>query len=137
MPHGSELPDETSTRFTCDQEDRFPTHPKPVHSDILLAKLRPGQTIQLEAHCIKGGGKDHAKWSPVATAWYKLHPEVVLLEVGLGLGWEGALLEVSERLSGGRCVCERNHSLAHQLPCPLSPPTSTHTHSLWGETYSW
>jgi len=32
----------------------------------------------LEAHCIKGVGREHAKWSPVATAWYRLHPEVVL-----------------------------------------------------------
>ena len=39
------------------------------------------QTIQLEAHCTKGTGKEHAKWSPVATAWYRLLPEVVLLQV--------------------------------------------------------
>jgi DNA-directed RNA polymerases I and III subunit RPAC1 len=39
------------------------------------------QAIQLEAHCTKGTGKEHAKWSPVATAWYRLLPEVVLLEV--------------------------------------------------------
>ena len=28
-----------------------------------------------------GQGKEHAKWSPVATAWYKLLPEVVILKV--------------------------------------------------------
>jgi hypothetical protein len=39
------------------------------------------QCIQLEAHAIKGIGKDHAKWSPVATAWYRLLPQVVLLRV--------------------------------------------------------
>lgn len=39
------------------------------------------QTIQLEVHCVKGIGKEHAKWSPVSTAWYRLHPEVVLLKV--------------------------------------------------------
>ena len=71
---------------------RPPPHP---HQDILLAKLRPGQTIQLEAHCTKGTGKEHAKWSPVATAWYRLHPEVVLLKVG---GW------VSPLVSFLRCV---------------------------------
>jgi hypothetical protein len=27
-----------------------------------------------------GVGEDHAKWSPVATTWYKLMPEVVLLQ---------------------------------------------------------
>jgi DNA-directed RNA polymerase I and III subunit RPAC1 len=39
----------------------------------------PAQEIELEAHCIKGVGREHAKWSPVATAWYRLHPEVALL----------------------------------------------------------
>jgi hypothetical protein len=39
------------------------------------------QTIQLEMHCVKGIGKDHAKWSPVATAWYQLKPEVTVLKV--------------------------------------------------------
>lgn len=40
------------------------------------------QVIELEAHCCKGIGREHAKWSPVATAWYRLHPEVILLRVG-------------------------------------------------------
>ena len=47
-----------------------------LHDDILLAKMRPGQCIDLEAHAVKGVGSDHAKWSPVATAWYRLQPEV-------------------------------------------------------------
>lgn len=33
--------------------------------DIVLAKLRPGQEIDIELHAIKGVGKEHAKWSPV------------------------------------------------------------------------
>jgi hypothetical protein len=62
---------------------------RPVHEDILIAKLRPGQVctfpwpllfsnrinnlpvaqvIELEAWCEKGIGKTHAKWSPVCTA---------------------------------------------------------------------
>lgn len=28
-----------------------------------------------------GIGAEHAKWSPVATAWYRLEPEMVLLKV--------------------------------------------------------
>lgn len=40
----------------------------------------PKQEIELEAHCVKGAGREHAKWSPVATAWYRLHPEVALLD---------------------------------------------------------
>lgn len=34
------------------------------------------QSIELEAHAVKGMGKTHAKWSPVATAWYRMLPEV-------------------------------------------------------------
>jgi len=52
----------------------------PVHDDILIAKLRPGQEIELETHCTKGEGQEHAKWSPVATASYRLMPEIVLRE---------------------------------------------------------
>jgi DNA-directed RNA polymerases I and III subunit RPAC1 len=51
---------------------------RPVHDDILLAKLRPGQTIELEAHGRRGIGQDHAKYSPVATASYRLCPHVEL-----------------------------------------------------------
>ena len=46
--------------------------------------MRPGQCIDLEAHAVKGIGADHAKWSPVATAWYRLHPEVVLTKKVVG-----------------------------------------------------
>jgi len=49
-----------------------------VHEDILIAKLRPGQSIELEAYCEKGIGQTHAKWSPVATASYRLMPDIVL-----------------------------------------------------------
>eukprot|EP01124_Arcella_intermedia_P016755 TRINITY_DN23361_c0_g1_i1.p1 TRINITY_DN23361_c0_g1~~TRINITY_DN23361_c0_g1_i1.p1 ORF type:complete len:358 (+),score=78.77 TRINITY_DN23361_c0_g1_i1:48-1121(+) len=52
---------------------------KPVHDDILIAKLRPGQEIDLSARCCKGIGKDHAKFSPVATATYRLLPEVTII----------------------------------------------------------
>jgi hypothetical protein len=51
---------------------------RPVQKDILILKLRPGQEIELEAHAVKGIGKTHAKWSPVATAFYRLLPEVTL-----------------------------------------------------------
>ena len=50
--------------------------PAPVHADILLAKLCPKQRIWLEVHCTKGIGKDHTKWSPVATASYRMLPTV-------------------------------------------------------------
>ena len=48
--------------------------------DILLAKLRPGQEIDLVAYCVLGVGSDHAKFSPVATASYRLMPVIDILE---------------------------------------------------------
>lgn len=42
----------------------------------MIAKLRPGQEIEMELICEKGIGKTHAKWSPVATAYYRLLPEI-------------------------------------------------------------
>ncbi|XP_029305815.1 DNA-directed RNA polymerases I and III subunit RPAC1 [Cottoperca gobio] len=53
----------------------------PVHDDILIAQLRPGQELDIIMNCVKGVGKDHAKFSPVATASYRLLPEITLLEL--------------------------------------------------------
>ncbi|KAL4641143.1 DNA-directed RNA polymerases I and III subunit RPAC1-like [Arapaima gigas] len=65
----------------------------PVHGDILLAQLRPGQELDIVMHCVKGIGKDHAKFSPVATASYRLLPDITLLRPVKG--------EMAERLK--RC----------------------------------
>lgn len=63
-----------------DQAERFAEGGiRPVHDDILIAKLRPGQSIELEAHARLGDGKDHAKFSPVATACYRLMPVIELV----------------------------------------------------------
>ncbi|KAG8386006.1 hypothetical protein BUALT_Bualt03G0104100 [Buddleja alternifolia] len=73
----------TYTSFNCSQESlpEFSNDPiAPKHDDIIIAKLGAGQEIELEAHAVKGMGKTHAKWSPVATAWYRMLPEVVLLQ---------------------------------------------------------
>ncbi|KAF8756827.1 EXOIII protein, partial [Rhizoctonia solani] len=51
--------------------------PRPHNPKILLAKLRPGQELEMELHCVKGVGQDHAKFSPVATASYRLMPHVI------------------------------------------------------------
>lgn len=96
LPNGSEFPVEsevsnsnstskpkTYTSFSCSQDSlpAFSNNPIcPKDEDIIIAKLGPGQEIELEAHAVKGVGKTHAKWSPVATAWYRMLPEVVLLE---------------------------------------------------------
>uniref|UniRef100_A0A2C9UDJ2 DNA-directed RNA polymerases I and III subunit RPAC1 n=1 Tax=Manihot esculenta TaxID=3983 RepID=A0A2C9UDJ2_MANES len=92
LPNGSEFIKEsekvdtkpsTYTSFTCSQDSLQNSSSKPIgpaEDKIILAKLGPGQEIELEAHAVKGIGKTHAKWSPVATAWYRMLPEVVLLE---------------------------------------------------------
>ena len=49
-----------------------------VHSDILLAKLGPGQEIEADLWCEKGIGATHTKWSPVCTASYRLLPDIQL-----------------------------------------------------------
>ncbi|KAG6810578.1 hypothetical protein H0H92_011278 [Tricholoma furcatifolium] len=50
--------------------------PAPTNPNIVLAKLRPGQAVEMELHAVKGVGKDHAKFSPVATASYRLLPHI-------------------------------------------------------------
>ncbi|CAH0728483.1 unnamed protein product, partial [Brenthis ino] len=50
----------------------------PVHNDILIAKMRPGHELDLNLIAVKGIGKDHAKFSPVATASYRLLPDITL-----------------------------------------------------------
>ncbi|PIL32975.1 hypothetical protein GSI_05093 [Ganoderma sinense ZZ0214-1] len=52
--------------------------PAATNKDIVLAKLAPEQIIEMELHAVKGLAKEHAKWSAVATASYRLHPLVVL-----------------------------------------------------------
>uniref|UniRef100_A0A7S3JRG0 DNA-directed RNA polymerase RpoA/D/Rpb3-type domain-containing protein n=1 Tax=Aureoumbra lagunensis TaxID=44058 RepID=A0A7S3JRG0_9STRA len=60
-------------------QDSFLAEPiRPVYDDIIITKLRPGQAIALEAHGRKGIGKDHAKFSPVATASYRMLPSIEL-----------------------------------------------------------
>ncbi|CED85365.1 dna-directed rna polymerases i and iii 40 kda polypeptide [Phaffia rhodozyma] len=63
------------------QETTFGTNtPRSVVDDVLIAKLRPGQSIELDVHAVKGIGKDHAKFSPVATASYRLLPHIIIKE---------------------------------------------------------
>ena len=64
-----------------DQAARFGegNEPRVVQPNILLARLRPGQELDLELKCEKGLGKDHAKWSPVCTASYRLLPDVKIV----------------------------------------------------------
>lgn len=60
-------------------------HPiKPVDDDILIAKLSPRQELDLKLHCVKGIGRDHAKFSPVATVFYRLLPVIELTRPVIG-----------------------------------------------------
>lgn len=53
---------------------------RPVHKKILIAKLSGKQEVDLKLHAIKGIGRDHAKFSPVATVSYRLLPDIRLRE---------------------------------------------------------
>ena len=55
-----------------------------TNPDILIAKLRPGQVIDIEMDAIKGQGSDHAKFSPVAPASYRLLPTITITKPILG-----------------------------------------------------
>ena len=51
-----------------EQDDVFKGKPPaPINPNIVLAKLRPGQRVNMELHAVKGVGKDHAKFCPVGT----------------------------------------------------------------------
>ncbi|KAI9216186.1 RNA polymerase 1-1, isoform CRA_b [Blastocladiella britannica] len=63
-----------------DQPDLFAMDPiRPVSKDIVITKLNPGESISLQLHAKKGTGRDHAKFSPVGTASYRILPEIHLL----------------------------------------------------------
>lgn len=64
------VPQGNQEEFYADRPPRF------VSDRILLAKLREGQHIECECYALKGVGKDHAKFSPVGTACYRLLPDV-------------------------------------------------------------
>ncbi|KAK4934733.1 DNA-directed RNA polymerase core subunit rpc40 [Elasticomyces elasticus] len=67
------------------QAERFAGGPiEPVSPDILIAKLRPGQELDMILHAHLGKGGDHAKFSPVATATYRLLPMITITKPILG-----------------------------------------------------
>ncbi|CAD6215541.1 GSCOCG00000350001-RA-CDS [Cotesia congregata] len=64
-----------------------------LEDEILIAKMVPGQEIDAILYAVKGIGKDHAKFSPVATASYRLMPVITLKRRFFGT--EADLLEKS------------------------------------------
>jgi len=89
LPEGSQLSmaspaqsgdkQKTFTSFSQSQKEILGKPLGVKFKDITIARLGPGQAIELEAHAVKGVGKVHAKWSPVATAWYRMLPGVAKL----------------------------------------------------------
>ncbi|CAG7851358.1 DNA-directed RNA polymerases I and III subunit RPAC1 {ECO:0000305} Short=RNA polymerases I and III subunit AC1 {ECO:0000305}; AltName: Full=C37; AltName: Full=DNA-directed RNA polymerases I and III 40 kDa polypeptide {ECO:0000303/PubMed:3815519}; Short=AC40 {ECO:0000303/PubMed:3815519}; Short=C40 {ECO:0000305} [Serendipita indica DSM 11827] len=66
-----------------EQETIFASDPpRAANPNILIAKLRPEQSIHLEMHAVKSIGRDHTKFSPVGTAFYRLMPHIQLLKPG-------------------------------------------------------
>lgn len=60
-----------------DQKNLFKSNPpKMVHPDIPIMQLALNQTLDLVVHCTTGIGRDHTKWSPVATATYRILPSI-------------------------------------------------------------
>lgn len=135
LPNGSEFLLENSasnttskpktyTSFNCSQVS-LPEFSKnkiaPTHDDILIDKLGPGQEIELEAHAVKGMGKTHAKWSPVATAWYRMLPEVVLLQDIEGKKAEELVKKCPVKVFDIEDVCDgkRRASVARPRACTL------------------
>uniref|UniRef100_A0A1A9ZG83 DNA-directed RNA polymerase insert domain-containing protein n=1 Tax=Glossina pallidipes TaxID=7398 RepID=A0A1A9ZG83_GLOPL len=62
----------------------------PIDDDILITQMRPGHELDIRLAAVKGIGKDHAKFSPVATAFYRLLPEMKLKKdvVDVELRWK-------------------------------------------------
>ncbi|KAH9879259.1 hypothetical protein J1614_002698 [Plenodomus biglobosus] len=68
------------------QREMFPVGDeiRSTNPDILIVKMRPGQEIALSMHANKGIGQDHAKYSPVATASYRLMPTIDITQPIVG-----------------------------------------------------
>lgn len=81
---------------------------RPVHRKILIAKLSGKQEIDIKLHAVKGIGRDHAKFSPVATASYRLMPDIKLISSVTGEAAE----RLKESFSKGVIEVEGSEELA-------------------------
>jgi DNA-directed RNA polymerase I and III subunit RPAC1 len=71
---------ENSTVYSGSLQCESHPHIRPIYDDIILTKLRQGQSIDLECMTKKSIGADHAKFSPVAPATYRLLPEITIID---------------------------------------------------------
>lgn len=60
----------------CNEDEEQASHDQ----GIAIMRLGPGQKLKIEVIAVKGIGKEHAKWSPVATVSMKYDPIVRLNE---------------------------------------------------------
>lgn len=58
------------------QAKLFKDKPPKIADKIPITKLGKFQELKLTVFCSKGIGRDHAKWSPVATATYRILPSI-------------------------------------------------------------
>lgn len=117
------------------QSERLAVPAAPVYPDIILAKLAPGQEIELEAHAVKGIGSDHAKFSPVSTAAYRLLPRITLTRPFKNEEAEALVATCPLKVfdiedlgctyqtlpySASFCYIPQSHTLAHSLTLPFT-----------------
>ena len=60
--------------YSSDFENKDHCRPVPFKTfekGISICKLAPGQSISFVANMFRGSGKEHAKWCPVSTAFFK------------------------------------------------------------------
>ncbi|VDP93735.1 unnamed protein product [Echinostoma caproni] len=81
-PHSNKAGKDSSTEPAVPAvQETFGTTPPAVVSDsILINKLAVGDEIEARCLAVKGIGRDHAKFSPVSAAYYKLMPIIKLLQ---------------------------------------------------------
>lgn len=60
------------------KKDAAPLLVHPVHNDIVVAKINRSDTIQAQIHAVRGIGREHAKWTPVELANYRLLPRITI-----------------------------------------------------------
>lgn len=70
--------DVTSNDLRKISTETFDVRPADLEGPILLLKLQKNQEIDIICNARKGIGKEHAKWSPVATCSFKYTPEIIL-----------------------------------------------------------